>query len=385
MADRKIGRSSEAGTARIRNTACVPARRSSYSSQRGGSRCRRVVAGLCSLLALFVLPAPPQAGALVQSGPVCRAVSVPASLDILLPVVVSGVLCDPATGPSATIQVLLHGATYNSTYWDFPYQPEKYSYVHAANDAGYSTLNIDRVGYGRSSHVLSVLLTGTAQALVVHQLIGRLRAGLIGGNRYPRVVLVGHSVGSGIAIIEAATFHDVQGVILTGLAHPSSVSGLLAAFTRFTYPALLDPKFAADAPDPGYLTTVPGTREAFFYSDTDVDPQVVAVDEATKDRVSITELADVLTLAFTAPISRLIDVPTLLVDGSQDSLFCTGLLASDCSSSAALRADEAPFFSSQAQLRAYVQVGAGHDVALSLDSGDGFHAMLTWADAFVGR
>jgi len=199
------------------------------------------------------------------------------------------------------------------------------------------------------------------------------------------VITVGHSVGAGIAAIEAATYHDVQGVILTGFGHPQSLTSTIDAFTRYVHPAFLDPQFAGQHLDPGYLTTVPGVREEFFYSDTDVDPAVVAVDEATKDKISLTELTDVVALAFTSPLSRSITVPTLLLDGSQDALFCQGLLASDCSSAAALKAAEAPFFSSAAQLQTYVQAGAGHDVALSLNATDGYQAMLSWADTHVGR
>jgi pimeloyl-ACP methyl ester carboxylesterase len=326
---------------------------------------------------------PGRAEALVPAE--CRPVSIPTHLDLLVPVTVHGTLCDPAGGPAATVQLLLHGATYDSSYWDFPYHPDQYSYVVAANRAGYSTLNIDRVGYGRSSQVLSVLLTGVAQAAVVHQIVGQLRAGTIGGTRYVRVITVGHSVGAGIAIIEAATYHDVEGVILTGAGHPQSLTSTVDAFTRYTHPAFLDPQFAGSGVDPGYLTTVPGVRNAFFYSDTDVDPAVVAIDEATKDKISVTELGDVVALGFTSPLSRLITAPTLLLDGSRDALFCAGLLASDCSSAAALKTDEAPFFSSQAELQTYVQAGAGHDVALSLNAADGYQAMLTWADAYVGR
>jgi len=38
------------------------------------------------------------------------------------------------------------------------------------------------------------------------------------------------------------------------------------------YPAIKDPKFAASGLDPGYLTTVPGTRAKLFYSEPDFDP-----------------------------------------------------------------------------------------------------------------
>lgn len=37
------------------------------------------------------------------------------------------------------MQLLVHGATYNHLYWDFPHGPGYYSYVDAATAAGYAT------------------------------------------------------------------------------------------------------------------------------------------------------------------------------------------------------------------------------------------------------
>jgi pimeloyl-ACP methyl ester carboxylesterase len=197
-------------------------------------------------------------------GRVCTAVSIPVVLNAVLPVQIHGSLCDPSTGPSATIQLLLHGGTYNSDYWDFSYDPQQFSYALAANRAGYSTLDIDRVGYGQSSQVPSALLTGLGQANTIHQIVQQLQEGRIDGVTFPRVMLVGHSLGSGLAVIEAATYHDVAGVVLTGFAHPISPTGTLNAFLNYLYPAALDPKFAGTGVDVGYDTTIPGTRDAFF-------------------------------------------------------------------------------------------------------------------------
>ena len=47
---------------------------------------------------------------------------------------------------SDTIQLLVHGATYNKIMWDFPYQPETYSYTQRMNAAGYSTIAVDLLG-----------------------------------------------------------------------------------------------------------------------------------------------------------------------------------------------------------------------------------------------
>jgi pimeloyl-ACP methyl ester carboxylesterase len=343
---------------------------------------RGVAALLCTVLAVVASLTATSAHAETQteSLTVCRDYDVPVTL-ALLPETLHGRLCVPAG--AATVQVLLHGGTYNSSYWDFPYQPDTYSYVRAANARGYATFNVDRVGYGQSSRPLSTLLTADTDAAMIHQVVGMLRAGLIGGTAFPKVMLAAHSVGSGVATMEAATYHDVDGVLLTGFTHHLSVSGAATVFTTGVEPAALDPRFGLGY-DAGYLTTIPGQRQNLFYAPGDADPGVVATDEQLKDVVSATELASVLAQAFTLPTSLSIDRPVMIADGSRDGLFCAGLLASDCASASALRAEEAPYFSPAACLQTYVLPGAGHDINLSLHTKDYQQAVLDWADAFVG-
>lgn len=56
--------------------------------------------------------------------------------------------CEPGAGVKrkGTLQILAHGATFNKRMWDFPYQPEKYSWTRSMNQDGYSTLALDLVG-----------------------------------------------------------------------------------------------------------------------------------------------------------------------------------------------------------------------------------------------
>lgn len=334
---------------------------------------------LCSAIAVHPVTAAAQA-------PVahCDEVDIPAKLSLLVPVTVHGRFCMPTGGPPAGVQLLIHGGTYNSTYFDFPYEPATYSYSRAATAAGYATLNIDRVGYGDSTRPLSALLTGSAHAGIVHQLVTRLHAGSIGGTRFDDVILVGHSLGSGISVLEAATYHDVQAVVLTGMTHHVAPTILVPAFTQGIYPAILDPQFSASAPDPGYLTTRPGQRQPLFHSPTGTDPHVIAVDEATKDLLSGTEIVDILTFGFVGATSRAIDVPVLLAVGSEDAIFCRGPLASDCSTAAALRASEQPYFGPAAQLQTYVLPGAGHDINLALGAPHYHQAVMAWMDSVLG-
>src|SRR2546423_3412732 len=63
-----------------------------------------------------------------------------------------GQFCMPAGGvPPTTVQVLVHGTTYNHVYWDFPYQAEHYSHHRDMARHGYATFAVDRLGTGQST------------------------------------------------------------------------------------------------------------------------------------------------------------------------------------------------------------------------------------------
>src|SRR5262249_49128322 len=158
-------------------------------------------------------------------------------------------------------QVLIHGSGYDHNYWDFPFEPGTYSYVDSLTAAGYAVLNMDRLGDGESSHPPNgAALTLHTGALNVHQIVGALRSGAMavhefGRIRAERVMLVGHSFGALIASIEASTYGDVDGVILSSSTH---TNGSIVPFLFATlYPAFLDPKFAGSGLPPTYLTNVP--------------------------------------------------------------------------------------------------------------------------------
>ena len=339
---------------------------------------------LLSILMLALVGSLPRSGHAVTAQGMCQAANVPVALGSGLPAQYSiyGQLCLPASGRSNTVQLLIPGATYGHVYWDFPYQPQTYSYVRSLTAAGYSTFNIDRIGTGMSSHPdLSVVdVTMQTDAYVVHEIVQDLRSGLIGSQTFAHVLIVGHSLGSGTVWIEAGTYHDVDGVIITGLVHhlnPSSEGKIFASF----YPATLDPHFADTDVGPGYLTTEPGTRGDDFYSLPDADPNVIAIDEATKETTTDGEARTFAPLLVDG-ISAQITVPVLLVVGQHDSIAC-GLLATDCSSSATVQQAEAPYYSPQAQLQVAVIPDSGHDLALHKAAPLYFAATVAWAFRYV--
>lgn len=305
----------------------------------------------------------------------------PVSLATAGSLTVAGDLCWDGPSPSATVQLLIPGGAYNRTYWDFPYEPDTYSYVRAATGAGYTTLVIDRLGTGTSSHPLGTQLNFEAHAEAAHQVISALRAGQIGPRAFTRVVLVGHSYGSGVVWYEGATYRDVDAFIITGLLHGLTVSGA-AAIATYIHPAVLDPKFAGSGVDPSYITTIPGKREPFFYAP-GADPNVIATDEATKDTATATEVAEIPPAIFASGKAQQLTAPVLLAVGTKDMVFC-GLGGADCSTAESLVAQERPFYGRAPCLDAWLMPGAGHDLNTSPGAPEWFAAAIRWTDRIVG-
>lgn len=307
--------------------------------------------------------------------PVALAESQPATYNVV------GWLCGRGSIQHRTIQVLVHGVTYSHVYWDFPYEPQRYSYVRSLTAAGYATLAIDRIGSGESDHPPALEVGQRSNAHVVHQIVQKLRSGTLnvpsfGRIRSERVMLVGHSFGSGVSALEAATYHDVDGVILTGWLHNAGPG--IADLGAAIIPAQLDPLLASRNLPPGYLTTAPGTRGgSFFYYAPTTDPAVVAADEATKETITYGETLDA---DLGAIASYQVDVPVLSVIGDRDRIFCD-----DPSCSAAGTTDrEYQYFSPAARLKIVTIPASGHDINLHKQA-PAFHAIAAaWSALNVG-
>ncbi|HKV09972.1 MAG TPA: alpha/beta hydrolase [Thermoanaerobaculia bacterium] len=293
---------------------------------------------------------------------------------------VFGVLCSRGSLQQKTILVTLHGATYSHLYWDWPVEPQTYSYVRRATAAGYAVLNLDRIGIGQSDHPPAASVTIAANAHVVHQIVQELRGGdrvvpSFGRIQAERVALVGHSLGSVISIEEAATYGDVDGVVLTGVSH--TVTEHLNEVFGVLYPANLDPLFAGRSIPDGYLTTLPGNRGVFYYLPS-AAPLVVAIDEQTKETVTTAELDT----AFPAlALSTGVHVPVFSIVGDLDLAFCAG---TSCTASGSL-ANEPAFYPADACTETAVIAGAGHDLNLHVQAPLAYDAILDWLDRRVGN
>jgi len=286
---------------------------------------------------------------------VCQRVTIKVAADPGAPqdLALTGTLCQPGLIQPTTVQLLVHGATYNQAVWDWPHEPDTYSYVRDAVTSGYATFAVDRIGHGGSDKPPSATVTIAAAATALHDVVGKLRAGEIGGRPFSRVVWVGHSLGAVIGYEYGGRFTDVDAYALTGSIHfmkPSWIGLIMSS---------LQP---AGGPDPGYLTTIPGSRSALFYYPPNADPAVVQVDEKLKDTVTGTEVETGLPLVSIPPEqspTRNIRVPVLVAMGDHDNLACDGPDGLTCTVAEIARV-ERPYFPNVRLFSALVVAGSGH-------------------------
>jgi pimeloyl-ACP methyl ester carboxylesterase len=345
----------------------------SATTNRGKSVFRLISTAI--LLAAGTTATDPETAPASAAGNGCRAVKIGVSTAAgqRADQVVSGTLCTPgrARGRGHAVDVLVHGGTYNRDYWDWPKRYPTYSYTRRTLNASRATFAYDRLGAGASSRPQSAEETITTEAYILHQIIGWLSR----QHTFSSINLIGHSFGSVIAAREAGEYNDARRLVLTGYLH---ALGPAATDLSTVYPAYLDPRFAGRGYDPGWLTSVPGTRAGLFYSSI-ADPAIIASDEATKDVISSAlfseGLADLTTPAGSNPAGRFRE-PVLLVNGADDRIYCGTPL--NCANPVAVRANEGPYFTAAASLTIAVVPRTGHDLALHPTAGLSFAIINSW-------
>lgn len=227
-----------------------------------------------------------------------------------------------------TLQVAVHGATYNHNYWNFPaVNGEDYSYARYMALRSYAVLALDNVGAGESCHpdgLTVVSLPNTASALV--QVLSSLRSEANpAGVAFRRIVLVGHSAGSinAIAAQAATGSHAADALVVTAARHIASVPlpPGIAALLPVVPTLAAQPYFALDG----------ATRQFLFYDTAASDPAVIAADNATADQwtggqVQTTFVAFVYPLFGLPPFDGVNAVtgPVLIQLGQNDALFPAG-------------------------------------------------------------
>jgi len=209
-------------------------------------------------------------------------------------------------GEDAPQQVLLHGATYDHRYWDLPgTQGVDHSYARYMARQGYEVWALDLLGAGESGIPPGDLLTLDALVRSVHQVLSRIRTGA-------PLALVGHSLGSAVAVAVKASFPEaVDAVVTTGMGHVEHALPLS--------PDAVETWASAE-----YFRFPPEVRAGIFYAEGAAEPDAVAHDLATfRGAISRGELFTVMLSGFDPERTHIEEVtgPVRVQLGERDALY----------------------------------------------------------------
>ncbi|KAI0551877.1 alpha/beta-hydrolase [Xylaria curta] len=245
------------------------------------------------------------------------------------------------------LQLLVHGSTYNHTYWSSLQEPsgsswaslppdhEELSWIHTATRRGYWTLAIDRLGQGLSSRPDPVIVVQSplqtqllhliAQDIREHDLLGirSTRGGCDDGVDRLKLIYVGHSFGSGLGVrLAAAHSEDFDALILTGIATVRGNPQPGSLLARWAPTAQFGSRFPRNTPA-GYLVSTNKTgRQALYWGAlSDFDAEMFEKDWAGQGTLP---LGEVLTAGeYLADLPETFDKPVLVATGTEDAIFCS--------------------------------------------------------------
>jgi pimeloyl-ACP methyl ester carboxylesterase len=295
-------------------------------------------------------------------------VKIDARFNLRLSVLRTPVHCDstatiPQSGP-ATLQILVHGGTYNRWFWDPSAFNEHFSYVLRAADRGLATLSLDMLGSGTSAQPHGDSISLEMQASALSEVLGDVRTNELGGRHFDRVVLVGHSLGSAVISVLLDRAPPVDAVVLTGFTRYRDESGPLSGLT---IPAADDPKFARRTTD-GYTTLPSGSRPYMYYLPTS-DPAMLLADEEHRDVTSRGQLRSLN--RDWERVSNGVTVPVLVAAGRYDFVY-------RWDSEAAFRSKQRTYFPNAASVDSLVLDDTGHNLFLHGRAPEGIERVLDW-------
>jgi pimeloyl-ACP methyl ester carboxylesterase len=312
-------------------------------------------------------------------GVTCRDQTIPVKLtaDAWFTYNAVGSLCWTGSLDGKTLAVMVSGAGYGSVYWDFPYQPDTYSFTRAALRRGLATFNFDRLGMGRSDRPFGLSLGVDNQARVLGTIIETLKS----EHQFSAVVTLGHSFGSVISLAHALTWpQNVDGIVLTGFVHNSN-PGFPLAMRDGVDLAVLKGPFAGAIVDPTYMISRAGTRDDMFYTMSNTDPVVVEIDELNRETTSIGEVISMS--KYFKDQSKALTIPAFTLLGENDFVVCGG--AVECTDHEVIKAWEAGFFPPAACHEIVVLDDTNHNANLHLNAPGNFQLMLDWIDRRIGN
>src|SRR5207248_4508918 len=226
----------------------------------------------------------------------------------------SAVEYDPTHARVRGIQLMIPGVTYAHRYFDLKTSRGWVSQAREAATAGWISVAVDHLGTGASSTPAADQINGATHSATIHQLITALKAAHPG---LP-VALVGHSMGSALVLREAATYHDVNAVVVTGFIHHVGSGQLL--FNAAIHPAADDAAFTGRPIPQGALTTRDGMRHLFYWP-FNADLSTVEADDAVKQITTQGEFTAFGDEQGNDTYGKNVNVPLLSLVGQHDTLY----------------------------------------------------------------
>jgi len=265
-----------------------------------------------------------------------------------------GRLVTPGSGATGRVNVLVHDITAGGWFWHLRQHPA-YDYASRLAERGETSLVLDRLGYDESPLTNGWRTCLGAQATMLHQVVQQLRQ-----EGYDEVVLHGHSVGAALAELEAARFQDVDGLVLMSWSDTGASFRAFAEAGKQHATCLVRPDGYAP-----YGATAADFQELLFATaPDDVRSTATALrnPDPCGDAFSLSTLLVVNNL-----VTRLIDVPVLLLFGERDALNRPGA------------ARWQPLaYSPVAEVTSYVVPGAGSALPLEASAPQTRERVLEW-------
>jgi pimeloyl-ACP methyl ester carboxylesterase len=179
-------------------------------------------------------------------------------------------------GSEHPLIVALPGGSYTSRYFDVP----GYSLLDLGTANGIEVIALDRPGYGSSTALPAGEVSFANNAEILDLAIARLWSEH--EDRYPGIVVVGHSIGAAITIHLAARSPGwpLLGIALSGI-HDAAPEHVRNAWDAMP----------ADQP----VVFAPEQRRMFFYGpDWTIEPDIVSRADGTTAPVPLAELLEVV-------------------------------------------------------------------------------------------
>ncbi|MDT0302396.1 alpha/beta hydrolase [Streptomonospora wellingtoniae] len=224
------------------------------------------------------------------------------------------------------VTLYLHGT--NTGEWIWRLDVDGRNYVEEMAARGHASVTVDRLGYGDSDHPHGLDTCSGAHADIADQIVSRLRSGdyETGGAEpaeFSAVFLGGHSSGGLVAEAVAASFHSVDGLLMSGWA-AVGITGETNRRFLAAYETCLDGgEPYARSGDPAGYVHFDSTEEDFLAGGLGEDAPAAVVQEVRRHYtrspcgVLISEPAGIL-----ADLELVgdIEVPVRLVYGERDAL-----------------------------------------------------------------